>query len=192
MTERKGTHAQQWREAEQLELANQKKKGLYVLVPRKAGRHVIGGKWVYRVKYTVDGTIKKFSARWCAKGYTQRAGRGYIEKAAPFVRSETSRILLAIATAKGWQIKKYDVETAFSNSKIDKELYRVQPTGHEEGDNVCELRHALYGLVQSAYLWFEDLKATLLSMKLTQSNYDVALFYAFHQVYQWINQSINR
>ena len=36
---------------------------------------------------------------------------------------------------------------------------------------------ALYGLVQSAYLWFEDLKATLEDFGLFQSKHDDVLFY---------------
>lgn len=36
---------------------------------------------------------------------------------------------------------------------------------------------ALYGLVQSAYLWFGDLKATLEDFGLSQSNHNDALFY---------------
>ncbi len=36
---------------------------------------------------------------------------------------------------------------------------------------------ALYGLVQSAYLWFGDLKKTLEDFGLTQFKHDDALFY---------------
>ena len=68
---------------------------------------------------------------------------------ASVVRFDTTRILLSIASVKGWKICQFDVETAFLNSKMDRVLYTVQPTGYEEGDLVCKLNNALYGLVQS-------------------------------------------
>lgn len=128
-------------------------------------------------KENPDGSIRKFRARWCAKGYTQKKGRDYTKTMAPVVRSDTTRILLAIASVKKWMIRQFDLETAFLNSIMDRLLYVEQPTGFEDGDLVCKLNKALYGLVQSAHLWFEDVKSTLLSMGFVQSKHDDALFF---------------
>lgn len=169
--------AEQWKKAIVTEVANQVKKGLYNLVSPVPGKPIIKGKWVYKVKEHPDGSIKKFRARWCAKGYTQKKDRDYDKIIAPVVRSDTSRILLAIAAVKNWLIRQFDVETAFLNSKMDRVLYIEQPTGYKQRDLVCRLNNALYGLVQSAHLWFEDLKSTLLKMGFVQSKHGDALFY---------------
>jgi len=115
---------------------------------------------------------------WVAKGYTQMEGRDYDDKYAPVIRSDTSRILLAVAATLGWHMRQFDVTTAFLNGTMDRQLYTTQPKGFEQGKGrVCLLNTALYGLVQSAHLWFEDLKAKLLAHGLKQSKHDDALFY---------------
>ena len=49
-------------------------------------------------------------------------------------------------------------------------LYTAEPEGFETGEsNACLLNTALYGLVQSAYLWFEEMKGTMLAYGLTQA-----------------------
>lgn len=96
---------------------------------------------------------------------------------APVVHSDTLQILLAIASVKDWIIHWCDVKTSFLNSKIDHVLYIKQPIGYKQENLVCLLNNAFYGLVQSAHLWFEDLKSTLLKMSFVQSNHNNALFY---------------
>ena len=68
---------------------------------------------------------------------------------------------------------------------MDRRLYTTQPQGFEQGEGfVCLLNIALYRLVQSAYLWFGNLKATLEDFGLSQSKHDDALFYdTLHSLY---------
>ena len=48
-----------------------------VLLPHK--KKVIGCRWVYRTKFTVDGTLERSKARLVAKGFTQSYGTDYFE-----------------------------------------------------------------------------------------------------------------
>lgn len=41
-----------------------------VLLP--VGKHPIGCKWIYKIKYKSDGTVDRHKARLVAKGYTQQ------------------------------------------------------------------------------------------------------------------------
>ena len=39
------------------------------VVPRPQERSVVGSRWIYKIKYAADNSIKKFKARFVAKGY---------------------------------------------------------------------------------------------------------------------------
>ena len=41
-----------------------------------AGKHSIGCKWIYKIKYNSNGSIELYKARLVAKGYTQQKGVG--------------------------------------------------------------------------------------------------------------------
>jgi hypothetical protein len=173
-----GPQAKEWFQAMKAEYDSQIDRQTFQLTTLPYDQKAIDGKWVYKIKETEEGIIDRFKARWVAKGYRQVEGRDYEEKYAPVVRSDTSRILLAITAAKGWHCRQFDVSTAFLYGKMDRPLYTKQPTGFEKGDKVCLLNTALYGLVQSGHLWFEEIKSKLLRYGMTQSKHDDALFYS--------------
>ena len=104
--------------------------------------------------------------------------RDYKKKFALVVRSDTSCILLSVAATRGWRICQFDIKTAFLNSNIDRKLYTAEPQGYKTSKgNTCFLNKTLYRLVQSAYLWFNKIKETLLKYDLIQLKHDDALFY---------------
>ena len=45
------------------------KNNTWDLVDRPTKRKVIGTKWVYKLKYKVDGTLEKYKARLVVKSY---------------------------------------------------------------------------------------------------------------------------
>lgn len=45
-------------------------------------------------------------------------------------------IILSIALTNSWPLHQLDVENAFLNGKLDKELYMVQPPGFMFGQNL--------------------------------------------------------
>jgi hypothetical protein len=74
------------------------------------GHHVIGLKWVYKVKKDAHGAVHKHKARLVAKVYVQHHGINYNKFFAPMAQLELVRLLLALATSAGWDIHHMDVK----------------------------------------------------------------------------------
>ena len=68
-------------------------------------------------------------ARLVAKGYAKKHGIDYEATFAPVVKKTTIRILLEVATAKGWHLHQMDVKNTFMQGDLEEHLYMVQPPG---------------------------------------------------------------
>ncbi|KAJ9561585.1 hypothetical protein OSB04_006745 [Centaurea solstitialis] len=112
------------------------------LVPLPTGKHVIGCRWVFKIKTKFDGSVEWYKARLVAKGYSQQYGMGYDETFAPVAKMTTVRTLIAAASIRQWKICQMDVKNAFLNGEV------------------CQLRKALYGLKQAPHAWFENFSTT--------------------------------
>ncbi|XP_062018169.1 DNA repair protein RAD5A-like [Rosa rugosa] len=69
----------QWQEAMTYEIQALEANNTWRLTPLPPGKQPIDCKWVYKIKYNSDGTIKCYKARLVAKGYTQVEGVDYCE-----------------------------------------------------------------------------------------------------------------
>ena len=122
------------------------------LVKLPPGQRPIGLKWVFKLKRNANGEVIKHKARLVEKGYVQKQGVDFEEVFAPVARLDTVRMILAIATNRGWQVHHLDVKTAFWNGDLEEEVYVSQPEGFEvkgKEKHVLKLSKALYGLRQA-------------------------------------------
>ena len=112
-----------------------KKNGTWELTDLPKGGKAIGVKWVYKTKFNEKGEVEKHKARLVAKGYTQQYGVDYTEVFAPVTRIETIRLVVALATQRGWYIYQFDVKSAFLHGELNEEVFVEQPCGYVQRGN---------------------------------------------------------
>jgi hypothetical protein len=67
------------------------------------------GRWALKIKRTADGSLERYKARLVIKGYKQQLGVDFRETLASVCRYESIRLLLAIVSGKGLNLKQFDV-----------------------------------------------------------------------------------
>jgi hypothetical protein len=126
-------------------------------VPKKPMK----SKYAFRVTVNTDGTLKH-RCRLVGCGYSQVLGQDYDETFAPTAKYKSLCMLLHLAAVFDWEIHGLDVEQAFLESDIDKEIYMTLPTDvYEDSEThkpvVVRLRRSLYGLKQAGELWYDKI-----------------------------------
>ena len=166
----------------------------------------IPSKIVFDIKRNADGSIDVYKCRLVALGNLQPYGT-YDETFAPVASDHSLMLLLNIALQKGLFLRQLDIRTAFLNSPIDHDIWIQLPTnldlemlrsiqksgpggGAMSKQSVagftlprrkayCKIHNGLYGLRQSAALWFRTMNAKILAFdtRLKRSTCDVCLYY---------------
>jgi len=94
-------------------------------------------KWIYRIKYSRDGSIECRKARLVIRGFDQLAGLDYTETFNLVVKPTTIRIILSLAITHDWVLG--NLMSRMHNS----------PQGFIHPDfpyHVCKMNNSLYGL----------------------------------------------
>ena len=145
-----------------------------------------------------DGTFDKLKARLVAGGHRQDITL-YDNISSPTVNLTTVYIVLALAAFEGHQVTPVDIKGAYLNAKLKsvqvhmripshlavmfvevyKQLHNMDISEYldKDGSLIVRLKKALYGLVESALLWYEHLRGTLLEIGYKVSQFDRGLFY---------------
>ena len=142
---------------------------------RPEGYKPIDCKWIFKIKQT-PGEENRYKARLVARGFTQRAGIDYEETYA-VVRYESIRALLIKAASEDFEIKQFDIKTAFLHGELKENIWIELPEGPwEENNRIVKLEKSLYGLKQSPNCWNKKFDEFLRSYELEKSPADNCIY----------------
>ncbi|CAM8900446.1 unnamed protein product [Rhodiola kirilowii] len=155
----------------------------WVLVPASPMQHVVGSKWIYRIKRKSDGSVERYKARLVAKGFHQQYGIDYGETYSPVIRPATICTVLCLAVSRNWPLRQLDVKNAFLHGHLQEDVYMTQPPGFidpSRPSHVCKLLKSIYGLKQAPRIWFESMSHFLFANGFHLSKADSSLFIYRH------------
>ncbi|KAG5371918.1 Retrovirus-related Pol polyprotein from transposon TNT 1-94 [Yarrowia sp. C11] len=191
-----------WQEAMGEEMKQIHKNDVFDLIKVEEvpkGAKLISAKWVYDIKYGLDGGIERYKARLVARGFEQEAGIDYTLSFSPVIRFESVRFLLAMAANYNWAVHQMDVKTAFLYGVLDEPVYLTPPPGTDKGKlqtqvqksklgalghmpgkkkptEIWRLKKSLYGLVQAPRCWNQTLHKSLLELNLVRHQTEHGLY----------------
>lgn len=145
----------EWQRAIDEEMEAMERKHVWQMVKPPPGCKPIKTKMLLQYKRDAEGRATRHKARLVMKGFRQVYGRDYDETWAPVPNAASTRVLLAMAAAKDWEVHHVDIRTAFLNADMDKELYIELPDGITEKfpGKVGLVLKAMYGSKQASNLW---------------------------------------
>jgi len=82
------------------------------------GANVVTGKWIFRHKFLVDGSLDRYKARWVLCGLTHCPGVDYDETFSPVVKPATVQTILTLALSQAWPVHQLDVKNAFLHGTL--------------------------------------------------------------------------
>jgi len=149
-------------------------------------------------KLNPDGTFNKLKSRLTANGKTQN--REEVEMlfgntSSPTISFSSLMSLIAIAKSEGRKIATADIKNAYLNADLSseglivmldatvtKEYIKIRPDAaglvNHKGELYCALNKALYGTVEGAKAWYDDISGYLLDLGFQKNSYDQCVFNA--------------
>ena len=109
--------------------------------------------------------VIRWKCRLVAQGFFQVFGEDYDHTYSPVAKFTSIRTVLAILTQLGLTVRQMDVNTAFLNALIKKDIWvrmPKEPPLADNDDGIYKLQKLLYGLKQAPREWNNDINDFLI------------------------------
>ena len=109
----------------------------------------------------------------------QKFGIDYSETFSLVVKAPTIKVLFSLAVHFGQDIQQVDINNAFLNGELMKDVYISQPAGFVDSkfpSYVYKLKKSLYGLKQAPQAWYTKLRSALQGWGFSRVVSDASLF----------------
>ena len=159
-----------------------------ILRDRIPAANILRSRWILTWKDVDEieaqeiGKSKKAKARLVILGY-EDPNLTEIPRDSPTLQKESRSLILQYSASQQWWIRSFDIKTAFlRGSRRDDRILGVDPPEELRRKlglkplEICELLKSAYGLVNAPFLWYQELRETLISIGFSISPLDPCLF----------------
>jgi len=108
---------------------------IWKLVSRPVEVPLIDNKWIYHIKTDSAGNAVRFKSRLIVRGFRQSEGIDYGDTFSSVARYDSARLLLSIAAIKNFELRQFNISTAFLSGDIDETIYMEQPEGYVDREH---------------------------------------------------------
>jgi hypothetical protein len=116
-----------WKKAMKVEMEAMHQNRTWDLVPVPPSTKTGDCKWVYKVKFNLNGSLLK--AYLVAKGYKQTYGIDYEEIFSPVAKISFVHALISLVVNFDWWLFQLDVKNPFQHGDLLEEVCMEQPPG---------------------------------------------------------------
>ena len=115
-----------WQRVRKSKMDGQLARQVWGVIPRPKGKTVLGTKTIFKRKIGKGGRIEKYKYRFVAQEFRQIKGIHYDESSSPTPSQASIRMVLGIAAVKDWELRQLDVDMAYLEANVKKELVMVE------------------------------------------------------------------
>ena len=117
-------------------------------------RRIMKTKWVITISFNADGTLRKIKCRFVACGYSQIEGKDFKDIYASTLSAASFRLWVLTVNDEKMLTDKIDAVKAFTQARVDCELYGEMPEGFSVAGHCLHFFKALEGIRQAANLFY--------------------------------------
>ena len=159
-----------------------------ILRDRIPAANILRSRWILTWKDVDEieakeiGQNRKAKARLVILGY-EDPNLTEIPRDSPTLQKESRSLIMQFCASQKWWIRSFDIKTAFlRGSRRDDRILGVDPPEELRRKlglkplEICELLKSAYGLVNAPFLWYQELRETLINIGFSISPLDPCLF----------------
>ena len=126
-----------WVEAMNKEIAALEGNDTWEITNLPRGKSAISSKWLFKIKFKPDVIIERYKVRFVLSGFDQIKDKDFKHTFSPAAKLPIVRILIALATQKGWPLHQLDINSAFLHGFLYEEVYILPPEGYSKEQAKC-------------------------------------------------------